>query len=526
MGFFTIPELNTRLGTWRAYHLAAIVFISSFLSGYDSGIAGGILTFSSFETDFRYSSGHESKVSSLTVGLEQMGSFVAAACVYPITNKFGRKWTIIGSTGLFCIGVIIEVINTHSLAAWYVGRVIAGLGMGGQSVVIPMYSAEMTPKEIRGRCGSFYQWMYAWGVFLAYWVDYYTGILTAKKGVEQSKSISGTTREWQIPVGLQLVSGGALFILTFTLPESIRWLLSKGRTEEAWKSITWIRGGDNVKTQEEFAETQLGLQAERSESEGFTFREILEPANRLRFFVGPMLFIFQNATGSSALAVFAPEYFKLVAGGDSDMLLTALFGAMKVIACSFFIFFLSERLTRRWALTGGSIFMGICMLITSVVVDKTHTTANGQATAAGRATVAMLYLNIMIYNCSWGPMPWAYVPEIFPTRSRAMGLAISMLAHWATSFCFSFASPYMIDNLGANTFFIFMGFDFLAAVFCWFFVKETRGKNLEKAAGTEWEVAERSSDDDEKGAVLGPNGRKVQLVSVHENFHTNLHHRA
>ena len=106
------------------------------------------------------------------MGLEQLGSFVAAACIYPITNKYGRKWTIIGATGVFCLGVIIQVINTHSLAAWYVGRIIAGLGMGAQSVVIPMYSAEMTPKEIRGRCGSFYQWMYAWGVFLAYWVDY------------------------------------------------------------------------------------------------------------------------------------------------------------------------------------------------------------------------------------------------------------------------------------------------------------------------------------------------------------------
>ncbi|KAJ5933358.1 hypothetical protein N7454_005687 [Penicillium verhagenii] len=477
MGLFSFPELNTRLGTWRAYHLAGIVFISSFLSGYDAGIAGGILTFKSFETDYRYTSAHESKVSSLTVGLEQLGSFVGAALVYPITNKFGRKWTIIGATGLFCIGVIIQVNNTHSLAAWYVGRIVAGLGMGGQSVVIPMYSAEMTPKEIRGRCGSFYQWMYAWGVFLAYWVDY---------GVEQNASIVGTSREWQIPVGLQLVSGGTLFILTFTLPESIRWLSMQNRNDEAWASMEWIRGGDNQKTRDEFAETQLGLQAERSEREGFSFRELLEPANRLRFLVGPMLFVFQNATGSSALAVFAPQYFKLVAGGNSDMLLTALFGAMKVIACSFFIFFLSERLTRRSSLVGGSLFMGVCMLITSLVVDKTHTTIDGNVTAAGRATVAMLYLDIMVYNCSWGPMPWAYVPEIFPTRIRAIGLAVSMLAHWATSFCFSFASPYMIKNVGANTFLIFMGFDFVAAVFSWFFVKETRGKNLELAAGTEW----------------------------------------
>lgn len=85
----------------------------------------------------------------------------------------------------------------------------------------------------------------------------------------------------------------------------------------------------------------------------------------------------------------------------------------------------------------------------------------------------------------------------------------------------------MIQNVGANTFLIFMGFDVLAAVFCWLFVKETRGKNLEVAAGTEWEAAERnSSDEGEKGTVLGQDGKKVQLVRVHENFHANIKQRS
>ena len=85
----------------------------------------------------------------------------------------------------------------------------------------------------------------------------------------------------------------------------------------------------------------------------------------------------------------------------------------------------------------------------------------------------------------------------------------------------------MISNVGANTFLIFMGFDFVAGIFCWFFVKETRGKNLEVAAGTEWEVAERnSSDDGEKGTILRPDGKKVHLVKVHENFRTNIGHHS
>ncbi len=128
-----------------------------------------------------------------------------------------------------------------------------------------------------------------------------------------------------------------------------------------------------------------------------------------------------------------------------------------------------------------------------------------------------------------------------------------MLLHWASSFCFSFASPYMIANVGANTFLIFMGFDVLATVFCLFFVRETRGKNLERAAGTEWEVAaekdeaaltEQGESAGRTPSVLGDaatggggghhhahvlhgkdgalvddvTGQKLNVVSVHDNF--------
>jgi hypothetical protein len=218
------------------------------------------------------------------------------------------------------------------------------------------------------------------------------------QGVAKNTSLAGTSREWQIPVGLQLISGGILLLGTFTLPESIRWLLTQNRTEDAWKAIVWIRGGEGSKTRDEFTETQLGLQAERAEREGFSIRELLEPANRLRFLVGPLLFIFQNATGSSALAVFAPQYFKLIAGSGTNrnMLLTGLFGAVKVIASTFFIWILAERLSRRMTLVGGAALMAICMLITALIVDYIPTQSTTNVTAAGRATVAMIYLDIMV----------------------------------------------------------------------------------------------------------------------------------
>jgi MFS-type transporter involved in bile tolerance (Atg22 family) len=127
--------------------------------------------------------------------------------------------------------------------------------------------------------------------------------------------------------------------------------------------------------------------------------------------VGPSLFIFQNTTGSSALAVFGPQYFKLLVGstGNRNLLLTGLFGAVKVIACTFFIWVLAERFGRRVLLTGGSALMAICMLVTALIVKFVRTESSTTVTAAGKATVAMIYLDIMVCQPTTDPHTW---PEL------------------------------------------------------------------------------------------------------------------
>lgn len=196
-----------------------------------------------------------------------------------------------------------------------------------------------------------------------------------------------------------LIPAGVLLLGMFTLPESVRHLVNQGKNDEAWKSLTWIRGDDGDKTTAEFNEIQLGLQAENAEKAGLSISEIwTQPENRLRFFIGPTLFLFQNSTGSSALAVFGPQFFKLIVGstGTRDLLLVGLFGAVKVIACTFFIFFIAERFGRRSLLVGGSVAMAACMLITALIIDKIPTQKTGDVTSAGMATVAFLYLDIMV----------------------------------------------------------------------------------------------------------------------------------
>ena len=133
-------------------------------------IIGGVLTMKPFENDFRYGAKEATTVSSLAVSLQQLGAFVACFAIWAVTKRVGRRWAIAGCSVMFCIGAAIETANTHSKAAFYVGRVVAGLGLGGSSVVVPMFSSEMCPKQIRGQVGSFYQLMYTLGIFTSYWM--------------------------------------------------------------------------------------------------------------------------------------------------------------------------------------------------------------------------------------------------------------------------------------------------------------------------------------------------------------------
>lgn len=132
------------------------------------------MTLSSFERDFKYGKKGEqtaARVQSLSVGLQSLGAFVACFFIWPVTHKLGRKWALVICSTIFCIGVVIQTVQTHSTTAFYIARVIAGIGLGGSSVVVPMFSSEMSPKSMRGQIGSFYQLFYTFGIFTSYWVE-------------------------------------------------------------------------------------------------------------------------------------------------------------------------------------------------------------------------------------------------------------------------------------------------------------------------------------------------------------------
>ncbi|KAL7622184.1 hypothetical protein AAE478_007687 [Parahypoxylon ruwenzoriense] len=445
----------------------------------------------SFQSDYGYGSADKTHTNSLSVGLQQLGGFIACFLAWPLTDKMGRRRSLMISSFVFCVGAAIQTINTHSLPAFYVARLIAGLGLGAATVAVPMFNSEMMPKEMRGQVGSFFQWFYTFGIFVSYWVDY---------GV--ARGISSTDpSQWQIPIGLQLAPAAFLGLGMLTVPESTRWLTKKGQHEEAWRSLQWIRADESRATADEMEEIRSGVAAEAVATEGFQMRELLERENFKRVSAAFAVFTAQQATGATAFAYFGPQYFNLVVNNEEQsLLLTAIFGAVKVVACGIFVLFFSERLSRRQVLVGGAAFMAACQITTAAVVKSFPApTSSGNVVApSGIATVALIYLFVIAYNFSWGPMPWPYVSEIFPARIREPGVAVGVASQWLFNFIFSLTTPYMISSMSWGVFLLWGILDVVIAVLTFAFLKETRGLSLEAIAHQRFKTGSSRGNDSDK----------------------------
>ncbi|KAH8427229.1 sugar porter family MFS transporter [Aspergillus melleus] len=471
------PSSPPRLARLRIYWLTAVVCCGGILFGYDSGVIGGVLIFNSFLRDFRYTVDQQTSVSSIAVGIQQAGALVGCLAIWPLTNRLGRRCAMMICSAIFCVGVIFEVLNSHALSVFYLGRVVCGLGIGGSATVIPIYLSEMSPKDMRARLGSCYQFTFTVGILISYWIDY---------GIQFSDP---TPSQWQVPLALQLVPGALMGLGMLTLEESVRWLLVHGDSHRAWSSLVWIRASNGTDVVAEFAEMKQGVEADRHAMDGFHPRELLQWRNARRLALGTSLFIAQQSTGATAMAYFGPQFFALLVGQNNaslTLLLTGVFGALKVLSCLIFIICIAERFGRRPLLILGALGMSLCMLATATVVKNDHTqpipssTSSSSIKPTAITTIALIYLDIIIYNFSWGPLIWPCTSELFSSRIREPGVAIAVAAQWLSNFAWSFSTPYLLAGLGWATFLLFGLLDLLFSGFVGVFLPETGGKSLEE----------------------------------------------
>lgn len=239
---------------------------------------------------------------------------------------------------------------------------------------------------------------------------------------------------------------------------------------------------DSPEVMQEIAEIRASIEEELAATEGVTWKECLQPGNRNRLLNGFLIMFWQQFSGTNSIGYYAPQIFQTigVSATNTALFATGIYGVVKVISTGLFLFFGIEKLGRRKSLLLGAAWMASMMFILGSVL-ATHPPVNtSTVSSASIAMVVIIYLYVIGYSASWGPIPWVYLSEIFPTRLRAYGVGMGAATQWLFNFCITKITPTAVHNIGWRTFLMFGIFCLAMGIWVFFFVKETKGKTLEE----------------------------------------------
>lgn len=446
---------------------------------------GSVLELESFKTEFGlkqgssgFSDAKSAQVSSNVVSLLTAGCFFGSIAGAFVNEWLGRRYSIMGFNLIFLIGAAVQTAAHTHLSYIYGGRVIAGFGIGGMSAITPVFVTESCAPRIRGRIAGLFQEFLVIGVTVAYWLCY---------GVGETIS-PDTTKQWRIPIAFQLVPGGLMLLGMFFLRESPRWLTKESRHEEALNALAYMRAKptDHEDVVAEFAQIKDAVDHEVEQTQGLTWREVLQPGNRIRFANCFIIMFWQQFSGTNSIGYYAPQLFQTVGvtGGNTSLFTTGIYGVVKVVATGIFLLVGIDKIGRRWSLIVGGWWMSAVMFVLGAVLATNppdpSAGSSGGISSASLAMVIMIYLYVIGYSASWGPIPWVYTSEIFPTRLRAYGVGLGSATQWLFNFVITYVTPAAISNIGWRTFIMFGVFCFAMATWVLGFVRETKGRSLEE----------------------------------------------
>lgn len=305
---------------------------------------------------------HLALVKSNIVSIYQAGAFFGALSAYASAYYVGRRRSLWVYSMIFILGagIMLGANGQRGLGLIYAGRVLAGFGVGGCSMIVPIYISELAPPAVRGRLVGIYELGWQIGGLVGFWINY--GL---------TETMAPSHKQWIIPFAVQLIPAGLLFIGSFWIRESPRWLLSKNRREQALKNLSWIRklSPDELYIVEEVAFLDAALEEQAATiGNGFwnPFKAVGNNRRvQWRFFLGGMLFMWQNGSGINAINYYSPTVFKSIGitGTSASFLTTGIFGVVKTCLTLIWLFFLIDRLGRRNLLMIGAAGGSVCMWI-------------------------------------------------------------------------------------------------------------------------------------------------------------------
>ncbi|CAI0651058.1 unnamed protein product, partial [Colletotrichum noveboracense] len=353
------------------------------------------------------------------------------------------------------------------------------------------YLAEIAPASVRGLCTCVFTGFVYLGIVLAYFTNYGCQI-----------HLGDTTHNrWLVPTSLHIMFAGIIFILTFFQFESPRFLVKQGKIEEATTTMAHLR---HLPTDHEYVTREIyNIQAAHHEeleaSKGATWfgkvKELfLVPSNLYRLYLSTMVQFLSQWSGAGSITLYAPDLFKIlgITGQNESLLVTAVFGVVKLTAAIFCALFLVDVIGRKRALLTGITLQAIAMIY--VAGFLTHVPLLGvdesfvlpeNLLGVSRGAIAMIYISGFGWALGWNSMQYLLTAELFPLRVRALATSWAMTLHFANQYGNSRAVPNMLlstDHGGISpmgTFWSFAAITIIGGAWVWFFVPETAGRSLE-----------------------------------------------
>ncbi|EEH35687.1 arabinose-proton symporter [Paracoccidioides lutzii Pb01] len=459
--------------------------------GVDEGLISGTVQQKSFIAEYHLKDpnmseeGRADRLGNIT-GMVQIGSIVGALLAFVVTDRIGRIQATRQLCAIWVIGIVIFMTANGRIGQVYAGRFIAGIGVGQTTVVAPTYLAEVSPRAIRGLCMCSFSGSVYLGIMLSYFASWGSSIHIS----------DGSNTQWIVPTTLHIIFAGIIFVLSFTVHESPRYLIKAKKQEEALKTMSILRNLpiEHPYIQTEMMDIQEQLDREHEATLGSHFLAPLKelfllPSNRYRIMIGLMSQLLSQWSGANSITIYAPEFFAMLGttGQSEKLFATAIFGVVKLVSSLICALFLVDLLGRKRALGYGISFQFLSMLYVAIYLAVVPSIEGGfkpegHLKRAGTAAIVCIYVSGVGWALGWNSIQYLINAEIFPLRVRALGTSMVMCFHFANQYGNSKAVPTMLLDTAMKpygTFFFFAAVTLMGLAWMWFFLPETTGKSLE-----------------------------------------------
>ena len=427
------------------------------LKGTGVGALGGLLF--SFDTAVIAGATHQlTEVYSLTatelgitVAIALIGTVIGAMSAGAIGQKFGGRDTL----RVMAVLYVISALGSGLAWSWpvlLVARFIGGLGIGGSSVLGPVYIAELAPAQWRGRLVGMFQVNIVVGILLAYFSNFV--IAELHLGAMQ----------WRWQLGIAAFPAILFLIMLFGIPRSSRWLVTQDRIDEARQVLQMMGTPDSEAELKEIVDSIHLERASRSEP-------LFSWKYRKPIFLAATIGMFNQLSGINAILYYLNDIF--AAAGFSRLsgdIQAVAIGATNLV-CTLLAMTVIDKLGRKKLLLFGSVGTAICLAgVAAVFFTNSHQ----------RLLVWLLVAYIAFFAASQGAVIWVYISEVFPTKVRSKGQSLGSSSHWIMNAAIAFTFPLLAKSSGAYPFMFFAAMMVVQFFVVLFTYPETKGVTLEQ----------------------------------------------